>query len=251
MEDFMMVRKPTREELEQKIRELENEVFDLKQAEKTPAKLNPELERGVEDRTDEVAKTNGQLIGTRTLLDNVLRYSGGDVVMATDMDMRILLYNQRAKEAFGYGEKEVLGKSVFEMHMKEKVESERLEQAIRMLSEKGVYEYDHHVKDLEGSDRWFHSIVTPLKNEKGEQLGYVLNSRDVTKQKRTEQRLFKSEKGYRDLFDSITDLIFTQDLDGRFITVNHAMSALFGYEKDEFIGRPASVFYEAGNECFF
>ena len=40
------------------------------------------------------------------------------------MDMRILLYNQRAKEVFGYGEEEVPGKSVYEMHMKEKVEPE-------------------------------------------------------------------------------------------------------------------------------
>ena len=70
-------------------------------------------------------------------------------------------------------------------------------------------------------------------------------------QKRTEQRLLKSEKGFRDLFDSITDLIYTQDLDGRFITVNHAMSALFGYKKDEFIGRPASDFMKPEMSPFF
>ncbi|MCP4579290.1 MAG: PAS domain S-box protein, partial [Deltaproteobacteria bacterium] len=70
-------------------------------------------------------------------------------------------------------------------------------------------------------------------------------------QKRTEQRLLKSEKGFRDLFDSITDLIYTQDLDGRFITVNHAMSALLGYKKDEFIGRPASDFMKPEMSPFF
>jgi two-component system, cell cycle sensor histidine kinase and response regulator CckA len=70
-------------------------------------------------------------------------------------------------------------------------------------------------------------------------------------QKRTEQQLLKSEKGYRDLFDSITDLIFTQDLDGRFITVNRALSTLFGYEKDELIGRPASDFMKPEMRPFF
>ena len=373
-----MGKKPTYEELEQRVKELEDKAFDRKQAEEAPVKLSLELERRMEDRTAEVAKMNVQLIETKTLLDNVLRYSGGEAVMATDMDMRILLYNQRAKEVFRYGEEEVLGKSVYEMHMKEKVEPGRLEQAIRMIREKGVYEYDFHVEDLAGSDHWFHSIITPLNNKKGEQLGYVLNSRDVTEnrrakdalreseerlrtiiehsnelfyihdtehaltyasqtsvdllgytpeemmikwtelatdnpinqkgmkitekgiatgkkqapylleltkkdgtsvlleidespvkdatgkvvaisgaardvteQKRTEQSLLKSEKGFRDLFDSITDLIYTQDLDGRFLTANHALVVLFGYEKDELMGRPASDFMKPEMKPFF
>jgi len=66
-----------------------------------------------------------------------------------------------------------------------------------------------------------------------------------------EQRLLKSEKSFRDLFDSITDLIYTQDLDGRFITVNHALAVLFGYEKDEFIGKPASDFMKPEMRPFF
>ena len=52
----------------------------------------------------------------------------------------------------------------------------------------------------------------------------------------------KSEKKFRDLFDSITDLIYTQDLEGRFLSVNRAMAEAFGYEKEELIGMPASDF---------
>ena len=49
-------------------------------------------------------------------------------------------------------------------------------------------------------------------------------ARDVTEQKKSEERLLKSEKKFRDLFDSITDLIYTQDLEGRFLSVNRAMA---------------------------
>jgi len=198
-----MAKKPTYEELEQRVKELQR-----KQAEEAPAKLNLELERRIEDRTAELAKTNEQLIETKTLLDNVLLYSGGDAVMATDMDMRILLYNQRAKEIFGYGKEEVIGKSVWEMHLKEKVEPERLERAIQTVREKSVYEYDIHGEDPEGNDRWFHSVITPLRNEKGEQLGYVLNSRDVTRSRRAEEELRESEEKFRALVENQHDVVW-------------------------------------------
>ncbi|MBT3805555.1 MAG: response regulator [Desulfobacula sp.] len=56
--------------------------------------------------------------------------------------------------------------------------------------------------------------------------------------------LKKSEKQFRDLFNSISDLIYKQDMEGRFILVNPAMKQLFGYEMEEFIGHRASEFME-------
>jgi PAS domain S-box-containing protein len=83
---------------------------------------------------------------------------------------------------------------------------------------------------------------SPVKDISGKVVAISGALRDVTEQKRTQQKLLKSEKGFRDLFDAITDLIYTQDLEGRFISVNHAMSSLFGYEKDAFTGKRASDF---------
>ncbi len=57
-----------------------------------------------------------------------------------------------------------------------------------------------------------------------------------------EETLQKSEKRFRDLFDSISDLIYTQDLEGRFLSVNPAMSRVFGYTRDELIGRRSADF---------
>ena len=56
--------------------------------------------------------------------------------------------------------------------------------------------------------------------------------------------LKKSEKQFRDLVNSISDLIYTQDIEGYFITVNPAIKQLFGYELEEIIGHRASEFME-------
>jgi PAS domain S-box-containing protein len=51
------------------------------------------------------------------------------------------------------------------------------------------------------------------------------------------QALEESERAYRDLFDNAQDLVFTCDLQYRFLTVNKAGLALLGYEQDELSGR--------------
>lgn len=78
---------------------------------------------------------------------------------------------------------------------------------------------------------------SPIRDSTGKVVAISGAARDVTKQKKMEEELLKSEKGFRDLFNSITDLIYTQDLDGRFLSFNEATSRVFGYERDELIGR--------------
>ena len=65
---------------------------------------------------------------------------------------------------------------------------------------------------------------------------------EISERKHTEQALIKSEQSFRNLFNSITDLIYTQDMEGCFTSANPAMQRLFGYDMDEFIGHRAVEF---------
>jgi PAS domain S-box-containing protein len=206
-----MAKKPTYEELEQRVKESEQEAV----------------------KHDQMAKN---LFEIKSLLNNVLCHSGIDAVIATDMDMHILLYNQKAKDFFGYDDEEVIGKSVWEMHLKEEVDSERLEQAIRTVQKKGIYEYDVCGEDSEGNERRLHSIVSPLRDEKGEQAGYILNSRDITQHEKAKEALRESEEKYRQLFTTVSDAIMVFDADTKeFIDANDAVSSFYGYSKKEFL----------------
>ena len=59
---------------------------------------------------------------------------------------------------------------------------------------------------------------------------------------RTNALLRKSEEKYRNLFDNISDFIFTHDLEGRFLTVNRVAAKTLGYTPEDLIGRPISDF---------
>lgn len=75
--------------------------------------------------------------------------------------------------------------------------------------------------------------------------------RDITERKQVEDAIQQSEKRFRELFDSVTDLIYTQDLEGRFLTANRAMTDIFAYDPGEFIGRRAADFMKPELRPFF
>ena len=61
--------------------------------------------------------------------------------------------------------------------------------------------------------------------------------RDVTERKLAEEALRASEASYRGLFDSLSDLVYIQDLEGRFLNVNEAVLRTYGYTPEELIGQ--------------
>jgi len=73
----------------------------------------------------------------------------------------------------------------------------------------------------------------------------------LIERKEAEAALKKSEKQFRNLFVTITDLIYTQDMEGHFTSANPAMLKLLGYEMDELIGYRASDFMEPAFQSDF
>lgn len=73
------------------------------------------------------------------------------------------------------------------------------------------------------------TILTPVKNVKGDIQFVVAVTRDVTESLNEKNRLVESEQHYRSIVDHNLDGIFSIDLDGNILDVNPAVYQLIGY----------------------
>lgn len=65
---------------------------------------------------------------------------------------------------------------------------------------------------------------------------------DITERNQAEEMLRASETSYRDLFNSVTEAIYVQNRDGVFLDVNRGAEIMYGYRREELIGKtPALV----------
>src|SRR5262249_30390458 len=63
---------------------------------------------------------------------------------------------------------------------------------------------------------------------------------DVTVSVRAQQALEDSEQRYRQLVEDVTDILYTLDQDGRFVSLNRSFERSTGHRIEDWLGRPFS-----------
>jgi len=117
-------------------------------------------------------------------------------------------------------------------------ERERVHQALTDLITKGQeYNIECAINPADGSaQKIIHSIARLEKDEQGNPLRVVGVIHDITDIWQIEA-LRESETSYRGLFNTIWQAIYILNPDGTFVDVNEGAEAMYGYAREEFIGR--------------
>ncbi|MGB9835014.1 MAG: PAS domain-containing protein, partial [bacterium] len=83
---------------------------------------------------------------------------------------------------------------------------------------------------------WFLRGI-PIKDEEGKVQNVVEMGRDITVSHKTEEELRESEEKFRILVELSSDGIFLEDQYGNILDCNEAGARIYGYSKDEIIGK--------------
>jgi len=129
----------------------------------------------------------------RQILDSALDYG----IVATDLDGTITLWNRGAAEMLGWAEAEMLGKPMADFFTPEDRALGRPAAKRRESLESGrAHDARWHLRKS-GERFWGLSEMSPLRDERGEAVGFVKVMRDQTEQHRAEEALRGSQEQLR------------------------------------------------------
>lgn len=155
-----------------------------------------------------------------------------DAVWLLDKDMRITRTNRAASTFFGLEPEAMLGRHCWEiLHGTQEPISD-----YPVLRMRHSLVREHLELELEG--RWLAVTVDPILDAANELVGAVHIVADITEQKHAAQALRQSEKIFYALFQKAPFAASLSTLsDGRFTLVNEKFESLFGYSRQEVIGK--------------
>ncbi|MBY8980610.1 MAG: PAS domain S-box protein [Candidatus Lokiarchaeota archaeon] len=158
----------------------------------------------------------------------LLSENANDLITVVDNDLKIDYINEKAhKRLMGYSSADFIGKTALDF-----VHPEDRKLIIKAFNE-GDGSIEVRIKKKNGRYVWMESSGKFYKNPDGK--NYVLTiSRDISERKEAAQKLIESEKKYKELANSLPEVIFEIDLKFKLVYTNAIASKIFGYSHEEF-----------------
>ncbi|MGA8848581.1 MAG: PAS domain S-box protein [Dehalococcoidia bacterium] len=168
----------------------------------------------------------------RTILENM-----EDAYSEVDLGGHLTFVNNSVCRDLGYSREELMGMSYKGFTAEDDIES--VFRAFNEVYQTGVPNKGFPWKTTrkDGTHGFAETSVSPLRNNKGEIIGFRSVGRDVTERKETEEKLRQSRERYRALFDS--SVIGTLVVDAETMKVvigNQAAEKIFGVAEGEGAG---------------
>jgi len=163
-----------------------------------------------------------------------------DMIVKFDLEGQFQFVSPSFCNLFGKTRKELLGRSFMPFIHKE--DQNRVEKAFKSVSQPP---YTAHVEArflTKNGSRWQALSITAVLDKSKKAEAIVAVGRDIDDHKKVELALIQSEKQFRELFDSVTDLVYIQDMNGVFTSVNPAICRLFGHDRNSILGRSPADF---------
>ena len=196
-----------------------------------------ELERRVQELESDYSQLEKKLHESRLFSEEIMMYMTEGLVL-TDTRGTVIFINQRLSEMLGLLPEEIIGKSWLDMVPAEQQASAQEAEARRAEGHTDRYEIILRHKDgykfpvLIGAGPRF-------DKQSGGFIGTMGVVTDITERKKYEEAIRVSEQKYRGLIEGLDDTIYRMTIpDGIYEYFSTSVKEVFGYTSEEFIKNP-------------
>jgi PAS domain S-box-containing protein len=164
------------------------------------------------------------------------------MLMISDAKGNNIYVSPNCEKLTGYKQKELQSEMKWWVH---EDDTPRARKIFERTFQKGVGGKDFEYKAVKkNGDIWYASSAwEPLRNKEGKLLGVVMQTIDITERKKTEAALRESEEKYRAIFESINDVYYRTDREGKVTLISPSVRTQAGWDPEEIIGKPVTDFY--------
>lgn len=162
-----------------------------------------------------------------SLLDQVR-----NAVIATDIEYKVTFWNRFAETLYQWKSEEVLGRNALDLIVPD--EGRRTAEAmIESMKATGHWEGECVVRRKDGSTFPIYSHNATIGGTRGEVIGFVGITTDITERKRSEERIhFKAS-----LLNQVRNAVIATDLEYKVTWWNHFAETLYQWKSEEVLGR--------------
>ena len=176
----------------------------------------------------------------RLLVDAISDFA----IYMLDPDGMVTSWNSGAERFKGYAPSEIIGQHFSRFYTPEDQERGIPAKALETAQREGKFEAEGWRVRKDGTRFWAYVVIDPIRQPKGEILGYAKITRDLTERRAAEEELRRGQEQFRLLVQGVTDYaICMLDTKGLVSSWNLGAQRIKGYAPGEIIGQHFSRFY--------
>jgi PAS domain S-box-containing protein len=221
--------------------------------------------RGFVELFQDKQKARREAEQLRMLVNGTADYA----IFMLDPEGRIVSWNSGAERLKGYKAEEIIGQHFSTFYPQEAIDRGWSTPELKVAAAAGRFEDEGWLLRKDGSRFWANVVITALKDERGNLLGFSKITRDLTERKQAEEsarrlveeatarrvaeenaRLIQEQREWlHTTLASIGDGVITTDTEGRVTFLNPVAETLTGWSQEEGVsGKPLTTVFNIINE---
>jgi PAS domain S-box-containing protein len=191
---------------------------------------------GMSSDVSELVETQHNLERERNMLRSLID-GFPDKIFARDLERHYLVVNKAMADWVGVkSPDEMIGKTPAE-YFPEMVVRTGKEEDLRMIATGDpVLNREWHLELRKGDLHYFVTTKVLLRDADGKPWGIIGMDRDVTEQRRAQEKAIQAEQRMQEMIDNSPAVISMKDLKGRYLMVNRGFEDLFALQRKDVLG---------------
>lgn len=162
------------------------------------------------------------------------------VIYVKDMQGRYLMVNRRYAELFHISNKDILGKTDYDIFSKEDAAAFR--EMDQRVAAAAVPLTEEEVVPLDDGLHTYISVKCPLRDDSGNLYAVFGISTDITDRKQAEEAVRQNRAQLEAVFQAMQDGIVMSDMDGNFLLINEAQAHITGFSSSDSMKKNMAFF---------